>query len=198
MKPFSRAIIAALCALVALGTGYLAGSAHEPQPAAVAAAAIPTPAEGSTRILYSLDAKQNDQQLIALIDATQGRAYFAIYTFTLPGVADALVRAKARGVDVRGLLDRETSGTKAEKPIVARLLASGIPLELQTHKAGIMHIKALVTDSAYAIGSYNWTGAATNDNDEILEIGTDPEMVAAYASLLERLFTKYESGALPS
>jgi phosphatidylserine/phosphatidylglycerophosphate/cardiolipin synthase-like enzyme len=178
--------------------GYLAGSTREAQPAAVAAAPVLAPAEGTIRVLYSLDTKQNDQELVALIDATQSRAYFAIYTFTLPDVANALVRAKARGVDVRGLLDRETSSTKAEKPLVAKLRAAGIPLELQTHKAGIMHIKALVTDSAYAIGSYNWTGAATNDNDEILEIGTDPQMVSTYASLLERLFTKYASGALPS
>ena len=39
-----------------------------------------------------------------------------------------------------------------------------------------MHIKAIVTDSAYAIGSYNWTESATTENDELLEIGTNPAL----------------------
>ena len=35
-----------------------------------------------------------------------------------------------------------------------------------------MHLKVLVTEK-HASGSYNWTSAATNLNDEVLEVGRD-------------------------
>ena len=63
------------------------------------------------------------------------------------------------------------------------------------HPNGIMHVKALVTESAYASGSYNWTGSATNVNDEVLEIGADPGLRSAYEAILKKLFAANKSGA---
>ena len=54
-----------------------------------------------------------------------------------------------------------------------------------------MHLKALVTDKAYLSGSYNWTSAATNLNDEILEIGRDENIRKKYHDILEEIFNKY-------
>ncbi len=152
------------------------------------------PPPDSVRILYSLDERQNDRQLVSLIDAAKTRVYFAIYEFTLRDVADALVRAKRRGVDVRGLVDARESVKPYDQPVIAELAAAGIPLETEHHPdgEGIMHIKAMVTDTAYALGSYNWTGAATRENDELLEIGTDPKLVASYAAILEKLLSAYQ------
>src|ERR1019366_3637264 len=56
---------------------------------------------------------------------------------------------------------------------------------------GIMHIKTIVTDSAYASGSYNWTGSATTENDEVLEIGNDPALRQAYENILTKLLAAY-------
>jgi hypothetical protein len=58
-----------------------------------------------------------------------------------------------------------------------------------------MHIKAMVTDSAYALGSYNWTKSATTLNDEILEIGTDPILRQTYENILKRLLDAYRGNA---
>jgi hypothetical protein len=44
-----------------------------------------------------------------------------------------------------------------------------------------------VTDGAYAIGSYNWTSAATFENDEILEIGTNDELRRQYLAIIQRI-----------
>jgi hypothetical protein len=155
--------------------------------------AVTAPPANSVRVLYSLDAKQNDKELITLIDGAKSHLYFAIYEFTLKDVADALVAAKQRGVDVRGLVDAGESANSYDKPLIAELIAAGIPVETEKHAdgSGIMHIKALVTDSAYAMGSFNWTNSATSKNDEILEIGTDPTMVKTYETLLLWLLAKY-------
>lgn len=189
-----RALGAIVLMLAALGIGYEAGGGAAPAAgAAIPAATITAPPADSVRVLYSLDAKQNDQELIALIDRAQSHVYFAIYEFTLKDIADALVRAKKRGIDVRGLVDAGESSNSYDKPIIAELLAAGISVETEKHVDGngIMHIKALVTDSAYAMGSFNWTGSATSENDEILEIGTDSAMVKTYEELLLRLLAKY-------
>ena len=195
-----RLVAAIMLALAASGAGYLAGDSSGA--AAAASAPIPVqnveaPAKGTTRILYSLDAKQNDKELIALINAAQSHIYFAIYEFTLSDVADALVAAKKRGVDVEGLVDAGESASSYDKPVIQKLISAGIPVEEEKHPDGngIMHIKALVTDSAYAIGSYNWTGSATSENDELLEIGTSPDLVAAYTGILQKLLAKYKGNA---
>ncbi len=197
MRERTKRLIAALVlALATAGVGYLAGDASVTD--AVPAPSIPTvtvsaPPAGTTRVIYSLDRKQNDKELIALIEGAKTHIYFAIYEFTLKDVADALVAAKKRGVEVHGLVDAGESSNSYDKPIIQMLVEAGIPVQTEKHPGGngIMHIKALVTDSAYAIGSYNWTSSATNINDEILEIGTDPTLVATYAGILQKLFETY-------
>lgn len=154
---------------------------------------VAAPPANSVRVIYSLDEKQNDKEIIALIDGAQSSIYFAMYEFTLTDIADALVAAKNRGVDVRGIVDSGESANSADKPIIAELVAANIPVETEKHAdgSGIMHIKAIVTDRAYALGSYNWTNSATTENDELLEIGTDPTLRQTYEDILKRLFKTY-------
>jgi hypothetical protein len=190
-----RAMIAAVLAIAAGGAGYKAGVSAGVQNVNVEipAQTVSAPTAGSIRIVYSLDQKQADKEIIALIDGARSRIYFAIYTFTLPSIADALVAAKKRGIDVRGIMDSVQSSNSYGAPITAKLLAAGIPVVTEKHAtgSGIMHIKAIVTDSAYALGSYNWTGSATNINDEILEIGTDETLRQAYENILKKLLGAY-------
>jgi phosphatidylserine/phosphatidylglycerophosphate/cardiolipin synthase-like enzyme len=142
---------------------------------------------GQFTVLYSLDTKRNDRAIVQLIDEANKYAYFAVYTFTKGSIADALIRAKRRGVDVEGITDLEQSWLSDEATVLQKLRAAGIPVETQKHSQGIMHIKALVTDRAYAIGSYNWTWSATNVNDEILEIGTDENLRSQYLAIIKKV-----------
>jgi hypothetical protein len=166
----------------------------------IPAQTISAPIKGSTRVIYSLDQKQNDQEVIALINEAEEYVYFAIYTFTLPSIADALVEAKKRGVTVRGIVDSEQSSNSYGAPITAKLLAAGIPVVTERHATGngIMHIKLLVTEQAYVFGSYNWTRSATTINDEIIEIGTDPALRQAYENILKKLLEAYKGNAAAS
>ena len=84
-------------------------------------------------------------------------------------------------------LAQSQSAEGQQAKIIASLREAGIPVETQKHPEGIMHIKALVTDNAYAIGSYNWTSAATFENDEILEIGTNDDLRKQYTAILQEV-----------
>jgi hypothetical protein len=187
-----RAGAAVVLALAAGAVGYSANSGSMPS-VSIPEQTVTAPAAGAVRVIYSLDAKQNDQEIIALVNAAKTRIYFAMYEFTLKDIADALVAAKKRGVEVKGLVDSGEAAKSYDKPIIDELLAAGIPVETEKHASGngIMHIKAIVTDSAYALGSYNWTSSATNVNDELLEIGTDPTLRQTYENILKRLLNAY-------
>ncbi len=189
-----RASVALVLVLAAGGVGYaLGGGGAQAAPVSIPAETVSAPPAGAIRVVYSLDQKQNDKEIIALIDDAKSHIYFAMYEFTLKDIADALVAAKKRGVTVAGLVDAGESANSYDRPIIKELTDAGIPVETEKHAdgSGIMHIKAIVTDSAYALGSYNWTGSATAENDEILEIGTDPTLRQTYENLLTKLLNAY-------
>lgn len=140
------------------------------------------------KVLYSLDKRQNDQEIVRLINSADKYAYFAVYYFSLHDIADALIRAKKRGVVVAGITDREGAAGN-NKSVVESLRAADIPVETQKHEDGIMHMKVLVTDKAYASGSYNWTQAATGSNDEVLEIGTNDSVRRQYMSIVKKVLS---------
>jgi len=139
------------------------------------------------KVIYNLDKKQNDQEIIKLINRADKYVYFAVFTFTKDDIADALVKAKQRGVVVWGITDLEQSQQAYEQPIIQKLLGAGIPIETQKHFDGIMHMKLIVTDKAYGMGSYNWTESATTANDEVLEIGTNRYLHDRYLAIVQKL-----------
>lgn len=186
-----RILAAAAIALSSGAAGYFIHDAA--RSSVIPAETMTAPPADSIRVLYSLTARRNDREVIALIDSAQRYVYFAMYEFTLRDIADALVAAKKRGIEVEGVVDSEEGGKSYGRPIVAELIAAGIPVKTEKHATGngIMHIKALATERAYALGSYNWTASATNENDELLEIGTSPQLVQTYSSILKQLIDKY-------
>ncbi len=139
------------------------------------------------RVFYSLDTKSNDQEIINVINGANSYVYFAIYEFTKDNIAQALIAAKQKGLDVKGITDRDDAASASEMPIIKELQAAGINVETQQHTTGIMHIKAVVTDNEYASGSYNWTSSATLVNDEVLEVGTDEYTREQYEDILKKV-----------
>jgi phosphatidylserine/phosphatidylglycerophosphate/cardiolipin synthase-like enzyme len=145
-------------------------------------------------VYYNHD-RQLNQEIIDEIKDADKFVYFAVYTFTRDDIKDALLGAKYRGLTVVGLTDRDQyNQIDQQKSIINELRKDDIPVYEQDH-SGIMHTKAIVTDKAYASGSYNWTAAATNINDEVLEVGRDPAMRQKYQSIIEEMFQKYRTPA---
>lgn len=143
-----------------------------------------------TKVYYNQDHELN-KEIIKTIREAERFVYFAVYTFTRSDIKDALLAAKYRGLEVKGITDRQqNSQIELQRKIVEELKAAGIPVFEQDHSA-IMHLKALVTDKAYLSGSYNWTAAATNLNDEVLETGIDENIRSQYEKVLKEIFSLY-------
>jgi phosphatidylserine/phosphatidylglycerophosphate/cardiolipin synthase-like enzyme len=128
-----------------------------------------------------------DRALIQLARAAQMYLDAACYTFSLDSIADELMAAKNRGVNVRLILDRSQSG-QTWCP-ASRLAAADIPVRINTH-GGLMHDKFLVADGrSVATGSFNWTQAAVGKNDENLVVFLGEVAVAsAFAVQFDRMW----------
>ena len=102
------------------------------------------------------------------------------YSFTSQPIANALIRAKEKGVEVVILVDKSQVKDKHTK--VWHLKAAGIKVLVDV-LPGIAHNKVLIIDDERVItGSFNWTNAAQFRNAEnVLMIG-DPKTVEFYKS----------------
>lgn len=143
----------------------------------------------TVRVYYNHETEAN-KQVIDVIQNAHTFVYFAIYTFTRNDIKDALLGAKHRGLDVRGITDKDqVDKIDQQEKIIAELRNAGIPIEEQNHD-GLMHIKTVVTDTGYASGSYNWTASATTSNDEILEVGHDETIRQQYQNAIELVLAR--------
>ena len=101
------------------------------------------------------------------------------YSFTSAPIAEALVEAKKRGIDVQVILDKSQ---RTEKYSGATFLANGgIPVFIDADHR-IAHNKVMVIDGQTVItGSFNFTKSAETGNAEnVLLILHAPELAARY------------------
>lgn len=127
-------------------------------------------------------------QLIAAIDGANSSIFVMIYEFSNTQVADALVQAHDRGVDVKVIMD----GSEAETDnvgVVPILNESGIPLKIYTPLNGILHDKVAIIDNQTVVtGSYNWSYSANNDNDENLLVLHSAALASQYVADFQSLW----------
>lgn len=133
------------------------------------------------------------------IGQAQREVLVAIYAFTRDDLAWALIKARQRGVKVQVVLDQEfdsgneiSKGAFLEKQGVQVRRVSGLNTGRQERGAGIMHEKFAVIDRKVVLtGSYNWTVAADNFNDENLLLFRDAGPLAEeYRKEFVRLWQK--------
>lgn len=101
------------------------------------------------------------------------------YSFTSKPIAQALLAAHRRGVDVQVVVDKSQ---KTEKYTSATFLANmGIPIRIDSQHA-IQHSKILVIDQQHVeTGSYNYSAAAAQRNAEnVLVIWNNPHLAKIY------------------
>jgi len=104
--------------------------------------------------------------VIEVIDKSKTEVLVQAYGFTHNGIAQALLRAHARGVSVKVLLDAKTD--TSNRYVTDLLQAQQIPLRLDASHA-IAHNKVIVVDAELVItGSFNFTNSAQTRNAENL------------------------------
>lgn len=120
------------------------------------------------------------QAIVAAIYTAQSSILVQAYSFTSAPIADALVKAHRRGVDVRVILDN--SQRTEHYSSATFLVNSGIPVWIDGAH-GIAHNKVMVIDGAMVVtGSFNFTKAAEESNAENLLLITSAGLASQYAA----------------
>ncbi len=102
------------------------------------------------------------------LDSAKNKILVSMYAFSNMEIAETLINAKKRGVDVEVFLDKSLS----------RTISKGVKMILKNHKIpvytnlsnSLLHHKCALVDHSFIFGSANWTEAGFNKNDEYLVI----------------------------
>ena len=135
-----------------------------------------------------------EEDLIQLINSAQTSIHIASFEFNLTPVAEALIAAKNRGVDVKWMTDDENGleyDTQPGRGQFALLTAAGIEVKDDAGRSALMHNKFWIFDQ-----QITWTGSTNitvngifKQNNNVLVIRS-PEI----AYIFEREFQEMWSG----
>lgn len=156
------------------------------------AAGTPLPATGTIEPIFTPDGDAEGAILQAL---QRARRSVRVQAFLLSNrkLANGLLDAKRRGIEVEVLADREMT-QKDEHSLIPRLVENRIPVWIEVRYA-IAHNKIIIIDgetpasatAAVITGSFNFTRAAQVRNAEnLLILRGNPSLVKAYLDNWQR------------
>ena len=128
--------------------------------------------------------------VVRTIDAARSQILVQAFSFTHRNIANALIRAHRRGVDVQVIADREQSDSM-ESAAMQSLVDAGLPVFMDAEHAAA-HNKVIVIDQdsaqpALVTGSFNFTFAAQNRNAEnVLVLRGNPDLTRAFFANWQR------------
>jgi phosphatidylserine/phosphatidylglycerophosphate/cardiolipin synthase-like enzyme len=108
-------------------------------------------------------------KIIEAIQHADEQVLVQAFSFTHPGIAEALIKAHKRGVQVKLIADLEQTRQLRQNKIVT-IAAAGVPVWFDDQHQGahnkVMVIDAATADTVVITGSYNFTNAAQYKNAE--------------------------------
>lgn len=162
------------------GVAVARSSASSPAGAASGAAASPPTGQETAQVLgvYFTPPSGAGKELVQWIDQARQEVVVQAYGFTHNAIAQALLRAHARGVKVMVLLDQKSQSTN--QYVIDLLQGERVPLKYDGRHA-IAHNKVMVMDNNLVVtGSFNFTNSADSRNAENLLVLRSEALAARY------------------
>ena len=148
-----------------------------------AQAAAPVPNTGGSVQYAFTPGGGADAMIIAAITSARQQVLVQAYSFTHRRIAEALVSARNRGIDVAVIADHDQTRAN-DSTVIRNITRSGVPVLLDSLHAAA-HNKVIVIDAgnqdcAVVTGSYNFTYNAQHRNAEnaVILRGNPPLCVA--------------------
>ena len=134
----------------------------------------------------------------ALLEHWIGRANESIrlmvMLITHDGLADALIAAHDRGVEVDVIIDSDWKYSTGSE--YAEILAAGVDIR-GDDRGGLMHHKVMVIDEHVIImGSYNWSSSAEDSNDENCLVLNSRSISELYLAEFNRIWGQTTPGVI--
>ncbi len=127
--------------------------------------------------------------LIKLIDLSEFSVDGAFYELDLPNLAQSLINAQTRGVQVRLVYDNAQANDHPERmELIAKLKDAGVVM-VPDKRSAFMHNKFFVIDRKFVwTGSFNFTENASHKNNENAIVFEIPQLVENYEREFEEMF----------
>ncbi|OOM75988.1 phospholipase D-like domain-containing protein [Clostridium sp. BL-8] len=170
-KQLSKSLISALSVLLLLSG---CGETASPKPSI-------QPEDNSQTGTYSTQKNESSDDIwIKEINTAQKSLDIDAYLITKEDLANAILDAKKRGIDVKVITDSEKSNSKTQKEILDKFKESGIPIKINA-PTGSTHLNFIIIDDTEALGgSYNYLEDDANENDPSM-IMKKPDIVKEYS-----------------
>ncbi len=132
-------------------------------------------------------------KILELFRTAKRTADVCVFTITDDRIAAAMVEAHRRGVEVRVISDDEKRHDPGSD--IDGLASQGIPVRTDRTADHMHHKYALFDDALLLTGSYNWTRAAANVNDDNFVVTDSPKLLLAFRSHFDRLWQDLATGS---
>ncbi|KAJ2303761.1 hypothetical protein IWW55_002760 [Coemansia sp. RSA 2706] len=141
---------------------------------------------------YFFPSEESFQALVQFLGSAHTSLDICVFNITDNGVADAIIAAKRRGVDVRIITDDEQLQCRGSD--VERLQRDhDIPFKTDNDPSKFMHAKFAVIDRrAVWCGSYNWTVAGRRQNNEAVICTNDLDAARAFSAEFDKLWSQFQ------
>jgi len=109
-----------------------------------------------------------------------------IYSFTHDAIGDAILAAHHRGIEIKIVFEKQQVSQYSE---YFRLAAAGVQVRNDTNPNLMHHKVAIIDGHIILIGSFNWSAAGEDDNNENLLVIRSAELAAALDMEFQRIWT---------
>ena len=149
---------------------------YEPRP-------LVLPDTGTVQVAFT-PGDDASKLIIDAINSAQRQVLVQAFSFTHRKIAEALIAAKRRGVDVKVIADKDQTH-RIPTSVIARIVAGGVPVFIDSDHTSahnkIMMIDAGSPGAALITGSFNFTQAAQHKNAEnVLVIRSNAKLTDLY------------------
>lgn len=180
-----RTAVVAGCLAVLFATSAAAfepASGHGGKP-------VVLPASGTVQAAFT-PGDDAGKLIVDTINGAHRQVLVQAFSFTHHKIAEALIAAKRRGVDVKVIADREQT-EKIPTSVIARIATAGVPVFLDADHTSahskVMLIDAGSPETTLITGSFNFTQAAQYKNAEnVLVIRGNAALTALYLKNWQR------------
>ncbi|MFH0867856.1 MAG: phospholipase D-like domain-containing protein [Candidatus Woesearchaeota archaeon] len=129
-------------------------------------------------------------KIINLVNNAEKSVKVAIFSFTHEELADELVKADIRGVDVKVLVERKQRNVQNSQ--YSRLKDFGVNIKVDGNKYNMHHKFIVIDDSIVITGSPNFSFSGFNRNDENMLIMYNEDVALRFVNEFDRLFSEGE------
>ena len=138
---------------------------------------------GKVETVFSPEA---EDEIIGILRGANESLDVEMYLFNYRGLADELVKAKARGIAVRVILEPRLTGTE-NLEMMKYLRDNGIDARWASLDYKLTHAKTVVVDGKRVlVGSTNWSSSALKKNREYSVLIEDENIASEFLANFEK------------